>query len=106
MNQLTKMAVDQSCNRFQISLIRYLGLSHRFEGTRNVFISLDDAWSDYCSFHQGQHQTLQVYLKNLQTRVQVLVHYGAVFCADGPHQDSVMAQVREDSSYYVLSKDE
>jgi hypothetical protein len=23
------MAVDQSCNRFQISLIRYLGLSHQ-----------------------------------------------------------------------------
>jgi hypothetical protein len=29
LNQLTKMAVDQSCNRFQISLIRYLGLSHQ-----------------------------------------------------------------------------
>jgi hypothetical protein len=29
MNQLTKMAVDQSCNRFQISLIRYLGLPHQ-----------------------------------------------------------------------------
>jgi hypothetical protein len=25
MNHLTKMAVDQSCNRFQISLIRYWG---------------------------------------------------------------------------------
>jgi hypothetical protein len=29
LNQLTKMAVDQSCNRFQISFIRYLGLSHQ-----------------------------------------------------------------------------
>jgi hypothetical protein len=29
MNQLTKMAVDQSSNRFQISLISYLGLSHQ-----------------------------------------------------------------------------
>jgi hypothetical protein len=29
MNQLTKMAVDQSCNKFQISLIRYLGLPHQ-----------------------------------------------------------------------------
>jgi hypothetical protein len=28
-NQLTKMAVDQSCNRFQISLIRDLGLPHQ-----------------------------------------------------------------------------
>jgi hypothetical protein len=37
MNQLTKMAVDQSCNRFQISLIRYLGLSHQ---QLPIFISL------------------------------------------------------------------
>jgi hypothetical protein len=29
MNQLTKMVVDQSCNRFQTSLIRYLGLPHQ-----------------------------------------------------------------------------
>jgi hypothetical protein len=29
MNQLTKMAVDQSCNRFQIFLKRYWGLSHQ-----------------------------------------------------------------------------
>jgi hypothetical protein len=28
-NQLTKMAVDQSCNRFQILLIRCLGLPHQ-----------------------------------------------------------------------------
>jgi hypothetical protein len=37
MNQLTKMAVDQSCNRFQISLIRYLGLSL---SNYPIFISL------------------------------------------------------------------
>jgi hypothetical protein len=28
-NQPTKMAVDQSCNRFQISSIKYLGLPHQ-----------------------------------------------------------------------------
>jgi hypothetical protein len=28
MNQLTRMEVDQSCNRFPISLIRYLRLTH------------------------------------------------------------------------------
>jgi hypothetical protein len=31
------MAVDQSCNRFQISLRRYLGLSHQ---QLPIFISL------------------------------------------------------------------
>jgi hypothetical protein len=44
------------------------GIIHRFEGTRNVFISLDDAWSDYYAFRQGQHQTLHKYLKDFQTR--------------------------------------
>jgi hypothetical protein len=26
------------------------GITHRFEGTRNVFISLDDAWSNYYAY--------------------------------------------------------
>jgi hypothetical protein len=78
-------------------------LTHRFEGTRYAFISLDDAGSDYYSFHQGQHQTLDEYLKDLQTRVQVLEYYGAVFGADGPHQVLVMAQVREDSAYVLTA---
>jgi hypothetical protein len=36
-NKMTKMAVGQSCNRFQISLIRYLGLPHQ---QLHYFISL------------------------------------------------------------------
>jgi hypothetical protein len=43
-NQLTKMAVDKSCNRFQISLIRYLGLPHQqlpyFISLFNVLLKL------------------------------------------------------------------
>jgi hypothetical protein len=74
------------------------GITHRFEGTRNVFISLDDAWTAYYGFRQGQHQVLHDYLKDFQTKVQVLEHYGAVFGADGPHQESVMAQVKEASA--------
>jgi hypothetical protein len=44
------------------------GITHRFEGTRNVFISLDDTWSNYYSFHQRQHQTLHEYLEDLTLR--------------------------------------
>jgi hypothetical protein len=44
MSQLTKMAVDQSCNRFQISLIRYLGLPHQqlpyFISLLNILLKL------------------------------------------------------------------
>jgi hypothetical protein len=73
------------------------GITHRFEGTRNVFISLDDAWSNYYGCRQGHKQTLHEYLKDFQGLVQVLEHYGAALGADRPYQDSVKAQVRKDN---------
>jgi hypothetical protein len=72
------------------------GITHRFEGTRNVFISLNDAWSDFCSYKQGQNQQLYDYLKEFQSLVQVLEHCGAEFGADGPNQASVVAEVKAD----------
>jgi hypothetical protein len=65
------------------------GITHRFEGTRNVFISLDNAWSSYYSYRQGNKQTLHDYLKEDQGLVQVLEHYGAALGAEGPYQDAV-----------------
>jgi hypothetical protein len=50
------------------------GITYRFEGTRNIFISLDDAWCDYYSYHQGAQQSLHEYLKEYQSLVQVLEH--------------------------------
>jgi hypothetical protein len=61
------------------------GITHRFEGTLNVFISLHDAWGNYYSYHQGAQQSLHEYLKDFQLRVQVLEHYGAAIGADGPY---------------------
>jgi hypothetical protein len=48
------------------------GITHRFEGTRNV--SFDDAWCNYYSYHQGAQQSLHEYPKEYQSLVQVLVH--------------------------------
>jgi hypothetical protein len=73
------------------------GIPHRFEGTRNVFILLDDAWSSYYSCRQGPHQSLHEYLKDFQGLVQVLEHYGAAIGAEGPYQDSVRAKIKADS---------
>jgi hypothetical protein len=70
-----------------------LGITHRFEGTRNVFISLDDAWSSYYAYRQGHNQTLHEYLKEFQALVQVLEHYRAALGAEAPYQDSVNAQI-------------
>ena len=60
-------------------------IRHRFEGTRNVYISLDDVWSAHYSQKQGAQQPLWEYLKEFQNSVQVLEHYGAVIGADGPN---------------------
>jgi hypothetical protein len=48
---------------------------------------------------------LHEYLKDFQTRVQVLEHYGAVLGADGPHQDSVMDKVKTDSDFILTDKE-
>jgi hypothetical protein len=73
------------------------GITHQFEGTRNVFISLHDAWSNYYSYRQATDQTLHEYLKDFQALVQVLEHYGAALGAEGPYQDSVKKQVMADT---------
>ncbi len=59
-----------------------------------MFISLDNAWSSYYAYKQGHSQTLHEYLKDFQSLVLVLEHYGATLGAEGPYQDSVFnAQV-------------
>jgi hypothetical protein len=63
------------------------GITHKFEGIRNVFISLDDAWTSYYGYSQGHLQTVHDYLKEFQGLVQVLDHYGAAIGADGPYQE-------------------
>jgi hypothetical protein len=69
-------------------------ITHRFEGTRIAFILLDDAWSNYYAYKQGHNQTLQEYLKDYQSLVQVLEHYGTVMGTVGPYIESVKEAVK------------
>ena len=74
------------------------GITHRFEGTRNVFISLDDAWSRYYTSRQGQQQSLHEWRKTFQSLVEVLEHYGAAFGAEAPYQEALRKKISSDSS--------
>ena len=69
------------------------GISHQFEATRNVFISLDDAWENFYGIRQG-NEVLHEYLKNFQANVQVLEHYGAALGREGPYLDTLRAQIK------------
>jgi hypothetical protein len=82
------------CNCIWLLLKEIQGITHRFEGTRNIFISLDDAWCNYYSYQQGPNQSLHEYLKDYQSLVQVLEHYGAAIGSEGPYLDSVRERVR------------
>ena len=85
---------DMSLKCDCIWLLREIqGITHRFEGTRFAMISVDDALVAYYTFHQGQHQTLHEYLKDYQSIVQVLEHYGAVFGAADPYAALVRERV-------------
>jgi hypothetical protein len=69
------------------------GITHRFEGTRDVFISIDDAWSNYYNFRQDGKQSLHEYLKDFQSLVQVLEHYGASIGTESPYVEAVKGRV-------------
>jgi hypothetical protein len=72
------------------------GITHCFEGKRNVFISLDNAWSDCYSFRQGRNKDPHEHLKEQQALVQVLDRHGAAIGSAGPHVASVIASVTAD----------
>jgi hypothetical protein len=72
------------------------GISHQFEATRNIFISLDDAWSNFYGLRQGQ-QGLHAYLKDLQANVQVLEHYGAALGREGLYLDPLKEKMKSAS---------
>jgi hypothetical protein len=52
------------------------GIMLRFEGQRYVFLSLDDALQNLCSFKQGPDTTLANYLEEFRNLVDVFEHYG------------------------------
>jgi hypothetical protein len=81
------------------------GITHRFEGTRNVFISLDDAWCSYYGYHQGTHQRLHEYLKEYQSLVQVLEHYGAAIGSEVPYLEQVKDKVKAASKTHMTDSD-
>jgi len=53
------------------------GVTHKFEGTRYICMSLYDARQQFYNCRQEQNQSLHNYLKQYRTLVEVLDHYGA-----------------------------
>jgi hypothetical protein len=57
---------------------------------------LDDAWYAYYTYFQGKDQSLDEYMKEYRSLVQVLDHYGATIGSSGPHIASVKSAVIAD----------
>lgn len=88
---------SRKCNSIWL-LKEIQAITHRFEGTQYVFISLNDAWSAYYAFKQGTHQTLHDCLKQFQLLVQVLERYGAAIRAGKPHQQYVQDAIKQSAT--------
>jgi hypothetical protein len=58
------------------------GITHKFEGTRYVFLSVADARLNFYQYKQDQQQPLHEYLKNFRSLLEVLEHYGATVGED------------------------
>ena len=53
-------------------LIEIKGITLNFEGTRYVFLSIDDAKTAYYGYVQPKHQSLYEYLKHFQSLIEVI----------------------------------
>ena len=68
----------------------------RFEGTRYIFLSLDDARTAYYSYTQPEHQTLAEYLTHFKSLVDVLDHYKASVGEDPAFLDTAGVLLEEE----------
>ena len=73
------------------------GITHKFEGTRYVFLSLDDARTNFYSYKQKKSETLHEYLRHFSSLIEVLEHYGAKMGSDDVFIDNVANLVAEEA---------
>ena len=73
------------------------GITHQFEGTRYVFLSLDDARTNFYSYKQKKTETLHEYLRHFSSLIEVLEHYGAKVGSDDVFIDNVDKLVEEEA---------
>lgn len=65
------------------------GVTHKFEGTRYICMSLHDARQQFYNCKQEPKQSLHDYLGHYRTVVEVLDHYGATIDEDGSILDKI-----------------
>jgi hypothetical protein len=100
---------DMKSNKFDCVWIlnEIKAVTLRFEGTRYIFLSIDDARTEYYSYTQPNTQSLADYLRHFQSLVDVLEHYDASVGEDKAFLDKagILMEVEEpdvkDSDYPV-----
>ena len=71
----------------------------RFEGTRYIFLSLDDARSAYYGYAQPSTQSLADYLRDFQSLVDVLDHYNTSVGEDKAFLDKAGVLMEEEEPH-------
>jgi hypothetical protein len=67
------------------------GITYGFKGQRYIFLSLDEARTNYYAYTQGPDDTIAIYLEHFTSLVEVLEHYGGAIGEDPGLLDSTDA---------------
>ena len=67
------------------------GITYGFKGQRYIFLSLDEARTNYYAYTQGPDDTIAIYLEHFTSLVEVLEHYGGAIGEDPGLFDSTDA---------------
>jgi hypothetical protein len=60
----------------------YKGITYKFETQGYMYLSLDDAKSEFFSYKQGQCKSNSDYLMKFKSMLEVFTHYGGNFGND------------------------
>jgi hypothetical protein len=67
------------------------GITYRFEGQHNIYLSLNNARISYCAYTQGAEDSISSYLGHFRSLVEVLEHYGGTIGEDPGLLDATAA---------------
>jgi len=67
------------------------GITYGFEGQQYIFLSLDDARTNYYAHTQGPDDTIAIYLEHFTSLLEFLEHYGGAIGEDPGLLDSTDA---------------
>ena len=73
--------IDETLDCLEL-LLAIKGIAYKFETQGYLYLSLDDAKSEFYAYKQGRHENNSDYLTKFKSMLEVITHYGGSFGDD------------------------